>query len=514
MPATLRRLLATPEFKLTLLSTDAASLSRLDEPAAWVHSSDLADPTPFLSSGQVLLTTGTQFGAGPAATSADEYVERLVACGILGLGFGTEVIREGTPAELIEACDRFGMPLFEVPYRTPFIALIRAAADMVAADAYARNTWALEAQGAIARAALRPDGLNATLAELSRQLGHWVALFSPGGGLERVFPEESLQGETLAAVREEATRLVRRGQRASSTITIGGEQLTVQTLGGLGRLRGALALGGSGDLDEAGRDVLTSVIALASLALEQNHALDRARSHLRSGVLHALFGGGIELAAGIAREMWGPLPSGLVRVAVAPITTGSTDAATDWLALQVEQRPGDLFFGLLDGSLIVVLEEGAIGLLDELGREFAMPVGLSDPVTYARLGEARQQAQQALNRALEIGPGVVAFDTVSQQGVLAFLARTNARQIAGATLRPLVEHDESEGTELVRTLRAWLESNGHFDQTARELGVHRHTVRSRVATAERLLGRDLSTFHARADVWAALLAAGDPAGAA
>jgi len=38
--------------------------------------------------------------------------------------------------------------------------------------------------------------------------------------------------------------------------------------------------------------------------------------------------------------------------------------------------------------------------------------------------------------------------------------------------------------------------------------VHRHTVRSRIALAERLLGRDLSGFHARADLWAALLAVG------
>ncbi|MGO4276372.1 helix-turn-helix domain-containing protein, partial [Paenibacillus sp. TAF58] len=50
------------------------------------------------------------------------------------------------------------------------------------------------------------------------------------------------------------------------------------------------------------------------------------------------------------------------------------------------------------------------------------------------------------------------------------------------------------------------EHNGTFDSAARELGIHRHTLRARVAEAERLLGRDLSSFHARADLWAALLA--------
>jgi purine catabolism regulator len=62
------------------------------------------------------------------------------------------------------------------------------------------------------------------------------------------------------------------------------------------------------------------------------------------------------------------------------------------------------------------------------------------------------------------------------------------------------------GTALLETTRTWLEHGGQFDATAQDLGVHRHTVRSRVALAERLLGRDLSGFHARADLWAALLA--------
>ncbi|WP_431247923.1 helix-turn-helix domain-containing protein [Leifsonia xyli] len=36
--------------------------------------------------------------------------------------------------------------------------------------------------------------------------------------------------------------------------------------------------------------------------------------------------------------------------------------------------------------------------------------------------------------------------------------------------------------------------------------MHRHTLRARVADAERLLGRDLSSFAARADLYAALRA--------
>ncbi|WP_314148478.1 PucR family transcriptional regulator ligand-binding domain-containing protein, partial [uncultured Leifsonia sp.] len=179
MPATLAQLLARPELGLRLLTPSA--VGDLDAPLSWAHSSELPDPTPFLSPGQVLLITGTP-------DDVEAYVGRLVRHGIAGLGYGTEVVRSGTPEQLVEACTRLGLPLFEVPYRTPFIAVARFVADRLAADAYARNTWALRASRAISLAALRPDALGAVLAELARQIERPVALVGADGGLARVAP--------------------------------------------------------------------------------------------------------------------------------------------------------------------------------------------------------------------------------------------------------------------------------------------------------------------------------------
>ncbi len=79
----------------------------------WVHSSDLADPTPFLSEDLALLTTGTQFDR---AIDIDTYVGRLADRGVLGLGFGTEVHRSGIPEEARRLVrPHTGMPLFAVP---------------------------------------------------------------------------------------------------------------------------------------------------------------------------------------------------------------------------------------------------------------------------------------------------------------------------------------------------------------------------------------------------------------
>ncbi|MDR5701269.1 PucR family transcriptional regulator [Agromyces aerolatus] len=520
MPLTVRTLLARDELALRLLVAEAALPDgALDAPVVWAHSSDLVDPAPFLDPGHVLLTTGTQFGADTGHDDPErfaDYVARLSGAGVAALGFGTEVVRDGTPAVLIDACRTHGLPVFEVPYRVPFIRVARTVADLNTADANARQAWALQAQRAISLAALRPDGLGATLGELSRRLGAWVGLVDAAGGLDREAPAGGLAQPALGEVVGEARTMLRRGQRASRTVEAGASvgtphRVTLQTLGGGGALRGVLAIGDSAELDQAGREVVTAVIALAGLALEQNRDLDRARGHLRSGLLRSILAGDLDLAAGVAAEMWGALPEPPLRVAIADVPAEHADRLVELLELRVDERAGRLFFGRDDDTVVLLAEPADAALAEELATEFGVAVGVSDEVPTLGAGAVRgahEQALRALERAREQGASVVAFEEISRQGVLAFLARTDARAVARATLAPLADHDAANGTTLVETTRTWLEHGGQFDATAQALGVHRHTVRSRIALAERLLGRDLSGFHARADLWAALLAVG------
>ncbi|RJT85759.1 PucR family transcriptional regulator [Cryobacterium melibiosiphilum] len=525
---TLRRLLTRPELALTLLAPDsldpevlpaepAVPAEGVDASVVWVHSSDLLDPTPFLAAGHLLLTTGTQFGTGDVVDDAEadaryaDYVDRLQACGVVALGFGTEVVRAGTPQPLIDACRARGLPLFEVPFRIPFIAVERAAGDLIAEERYARSTWALAAQHAIALAALRPDGLGATLAELSRQLDHWVALFDASGKLDRVFPESSLaatsaRGLALESLQRDAARLLSAGKRASSSVIAGGETLTLQTLGRPGALRGVLALGGTTALDRASHSVVTSVIALAGLSLEQNATLGRAVGHLRSGLLRTLLLGDLDLVQGVAEQLWGALPPSPVRVVSVQVAANRRDALTEWLELRVETRPGTLFFALLDDSVVLCVEADDRALVAEACSRFEAWAGISDPSGYDGLPGALAQSGQALDRAAEVQPGMVEFAAIARQGVLALLAGTDAREIGLAALAPLLAHDTEHGSGLVPTLRVWLEHNGQYGAVATLLGVHRHTIRARIGQIETLTGRDLSGFPARADLWAALLA--------
>lgn len=481
MPATLTQLLARPELGLRLLTPAAAG--DLDAPLAWAHSSDLPDPTPFLSPGQVLLVT-------EPPEDAEAYVARLTAHGIAALGFGTEVVRAGTPETLVEACTRHGLPLFEVPYRTPFIAVVRFVADRVAADAYARNTWALRASRAISLAALRPDALGAVLSELSRQIERPVALVGADGAVARSYPAGAVDARARRALAEAADPLLRSGRRAAGTVGTDAGPFALQTLGAAGRLRGVLAVGSEG-LDAAAQQVVTGVVALAGLALEQSRAADAARSRLRTAVWRALVAGEATVAALIAEPVLGALPQPPFRVAV--LNGGGVAAAADWL-----ESNADVFFAR-DGQDLVLLGDDAVPAT--LAGRFDLRGGVSSPAGFGGLPAALEQAGAARNRATADDP-IASFDDVAAAGMLELLRTPDARAVAATALQPLSAADPT----LPGILRTWLDADGVYDVAARQLGIHRHTLRARVAEAERLLGRDLSSFSARADLYAALRA--------
>lgn len=520
--ATLRALLRRRDLRLSLALPEAdLPAGALDAPVRWVHSSDLADPTPFLADDLVLLTTGTQWvpvGADTARTDPAEegaaytrYVERLSTRGVRGLGFGTEVVRAGIPPLLVDACRDAGMPLFEVPYRTPFIAVARANAEAIAAQAFARRSWALVAQRALSLAALRPDGVGATVAELSRQLGAWTGLFDGAGQLVHRHPGD-LDPSTGAALSHEVDDLLRRGAQAAATVGVAraghgsARDFTVQTLGPTGRLRGALAIATT-DLDHVARGVVTAAVATISLALAQQDPVERARRALHRALARALLAGDTFLPTQVLGETGGALPADPVVVArcEVPIAARSAEA---WL----QSHATAVFVGEIDDGLLLVLGAEDSAVLDEFAERFDVAVGVSAPAQSAHIPRAADQARLALRhpRGRSRTAGALHFADAMAGGILSAIAGVDATAAAQAVLAPLHAHDTAHGTSLVTTLHAWLDHDCANDVTAQTLGVHRHTVRARLQQAEQLLGVDLASFPARAELWTAFALSEQP----
>src|SRR3954447_17795242 len=125
---TVRGLVA--EMGLELASGEEAA----DAPLRWVHISELADPTPWLSGGELLLTTAMAIGDDAAQRA---YVERLADHGVAGLGFGLGFGHDDIPPAVLDTCAVRGVPLFCVPYEVPFIAITERAFTQLVNEQYA-----------------------------------------------------------------------------------------------------------------------------------------------------------------------------------------------------------------------------------------------------------------------------------------------------------------------------------------------------------------------------------------
>lgn len=489
---TLRALLRQTDLQLTLV-TPAETLPEgaLDRALRWVHSSDLADPTPFLADDLALLTTGTQL-VGQSAVSPSDYVHRLAARGVVGLGFGREVALPDVPAPLVEACTDAGIPLFEVPYRTPFIAVARAHAESIAAHAFGRRNWALETQRALALAALRPHGLESTLAELARRLDAWIGMVDAAGVLASEHPRRALPPETEAELVARATEILARGQQAGQSLTLGDQAFTLFSLGRDRHLRGVIAIA-AGALDPEARAVVTSVIAMAGLALDQGEDLLRQRRRLHAQVLSSL-----QLDdPGLARRVLGSVPPAPFVVAVA-----DPDAPADSLSQWWERvsEPREAFTAESDAGYTMCVTADREELVDEAAARFGIRIGVSSPARYDEFSRAHAEALAALRRG---GTGATRFADTEAASLLRALATEDAQLAASARLAPLRDHDAAGG-DLERSLRVWLTHDARLEPAAAELGIHRHTLRTRVTQASRLLELDLGGFPGRAELWAAL----------
>ncbi|MEU4015179.1 PucR family transcriptional regulator ligand-binding domain-containing protein [Microbacterium sp. NPDC028030] len=495
---TLRALLRRRDLGLALVPRESdLAEGALDRPLRWVHSSDLADPTPFLSEDLALLTTGTQFDE---AVDVDTYVGRLADRGVLGLGFGTDVHRSGIPDELVAACDAHAMPLFAVPYRTPFIAVARAHSEAIAAQAYARRSWALDTQRALALAALRPSGLDATIAELGRRLGVWAGMFDAAGAAVASHPRDQLDADVLDALGARVMEILTRGLEAGQSLTLGENTFMLFTVGRGGHLRGVIALAIDA-LDPEARSVVTSVIAMAGLAMEQSEQLARSRRRLHSQLLGSLLADDPALA----RRVLGSLPSAPMVVAVA--ADAPAGPLTDWWERHRAEHGTAVFLAESEDGVTMCVSADDETLLDEAAARFGIRVGASDPDTYDSFARAHAQALTALRQ--QSAHGVARYADTVGSSILTALATDEARLVAESRLAPVREHDARTGAELERSLRTWLEHDARAESAAAALGIHRHTLRSRIAQAGALLDVDLSTFPARAELWTILQTARD-----
>jgi purine catabolism regulator len=515
MPPTLASLVHHSALKLTV----RAGADRLDVPVRWAHVSELADPVPYMEGGELLLITALKLDAeDPEAMR--RYVKRLVGAGVVGLGFAVGVNYEDIPEALVDAAAGEGLPLLEVPRRTPFLAISKAVSAAIAADQYRAVTAGFAAQRELTKQALT-DGPEGLLSALASQVDGWAALYDASGAVVATAPEWA--GRRAARLTADVERLRERPAPASSVV--GGpdneDRVELHSLGTGRRPRAALAVGTAAAPGTAERYAVHSAIALLTLTTERSRSLRAAEQRLGAAVLRMLLAGEPDHARAVAGDLYGSLLDAPFRMVVAETNGDPLGAFAETLE-SAAARAGEAVLVVPDGERLVVLAvdggaavgacaEYAAGLeagraAGEPGDEDELVVGVSAPVGPVAAAAAYKQAEQALSVARRRGRVCVEHEQLAAGSVVPLLADDAVKAFADGLLRPLHEHDATGRGDLVASLRAWLSRHGQWDAAAADLGVHRHTLRYRMRRVEEILGRSLDDPDVRMELWLALKA--------
>ncbi|MFD8272310.1 PucR family transcriptional regulator [Streptomyces flaveolus] len=263
----------TPPVSLAaLLSREDLALRQITGPPAaevaihWAHTSEMADPYPYLLGGELLLTAGVHIPPGAGTEGYfDAYVARIVAAGGAALGFGVAPVHDTVPRALVAACEVHGLPLVEVPPQTTFSGVARAVWQLMARARLAELRRVSEAQRQLAAAASRPDPVPSVLRRLAARLDGRAVLYGPEGAEIAAAGREP--GDEVRGALAKLARFVTSRTSTTATDTVAGTRLAAYALG----TGGGFVLGVAAPQRESGDHTIASVAAVLLSLLTGEH---------------------------------------------------------------------------------------------------------------------------------------------------------------------------------------------------------------------------------------------------
>jgi len=568
----LRSLAEAPDLRLRVLVGEDA----LDRKVDGVFTTDLLDPRRYLTGGEIVLT-GLMWRRAPA--DSESFVAAVAAAGAVALAAGDAALGS-VPDDLVVACRRRGLPLFEVPVDVSFAAIteqvLAARLSLSAGPGPAVARLRALAGGRVPGGAGAAVGLAAVLDVAASEFGVAGWVVSAAGRL--------VAGAPAAPGRPARAALATAWLGAATPpVTVLADGVPYSLFGVTGepahRLAGwFLAVAGDQAGWDADRRAIAAELAAAAAGYRARH--EEARRAVRAAADDALARvlgrpadggpGDPEIAAALRRCGLAPgLPLVAVALTVAPARPLTAPVGEGWpgagaggpawpqvaRVLLEEMLPAPVA-GVSGCEAVALVPAG--GVLDRieaatralagaygpapamagvfpaaqgaLGLAFGVSVvtrqagGEETPAaggevghgaggdaagwTVAGIGRALAQARQARRVAALLGGGVRVLDAAGLGSVELLLATApaEARQAFRASLlSPLLDYDAAHGTELVRTLRVFLDCSGSWTKAAEAMFVHVNSLRYRMRRVEELTGRDLGSL---ADQAALLLALG------
>ncbi|MEU6372026.1 PucR family transcriptional regulator ligand-binding domain-containing protein [Streptomyces sp. NPDC046909] len=549
-----------------LLDTDALGLrllggeDELDRTVRGVMTTDLRDPSRYLSGGELVLT-GLAWRRD--AEDSDAFVRILVQAGVAALAAGEAELGD-VPDDLVVACARNRLPLFAVHESVAFATITEHVVRQVSGERAGDLAAVVDRHRRMMTSGPAGGGPDVVLDLLGSDLDLRAWVLSPTGrliaGSKTTGP--ALPADVCAKLAAEHLAAARTGRRGPHRLTLGSTTYSLFPVRSSGRSpQGSrdvretvlsdwlLAVeADAGDWPEERLDLLQGVTQLISVERDRRDAARTVRRRLAQEVLELVQTGAApaEIAARlrvaapvllpglgaaphwqvvVARVEWdgaeiegGPVTQSLLEeILVDPLATGpepsdriavahTGDEAIALVPLpSVSTEHDGSETGILADVLLESVRDPLAAGLDDDGR---VTLGVSAAVHSAEgLRGALEEARHA-RRVAAARPGRVCAaghqELASHVLLLPFVPDDVRRAFTARLLDPLRDYDRRHRAELIPTLEAFLDCDGSWTRCATRLHLHVNTLRYRVGRIEQLTSRDLSRLEDKLDFFLAL----------
>ncbi|WDV55409.1 PucR family transcriptional regulator ligand-binding domain-containing protein [Streptomyces coeruleorubidus] len=549
-----------------LLDTDALGLKllggedELDRTVRGVMTTDLRDPSRYLSGGELVLT-GLAWRRD--AADSEPFVRILVQEGVTALAAGEAELGD-VPDDLVAACARHRLPLFAVHESVAFATITEHVVRQVSGERAGDLAAVVDRHRRMMTSGPAGGGPDVVLDLLGSDLDLRAWVLSPTG---RLIAGPKTQGpalpaEACARLAAEHLTATRTGRRAPHRVLLGGTTYSLFPIRSTGRSPQAArdaretvlsdwlltVEADAGDWAEERLDLLHGVTQLIAVERDRRDAARTVRRRLAQEILELVQAGAApaEIAARlrvaapvllpglgaaphwqvvVARVDWdggdvegGPVAQALLEeILVDPLSAGpepsdriavahTGDEAIALVPLPaVATEPDGSETGVLADALLESVRDPLTAGLNDDGR---LTLGVSAAVHSAEgLRGALEEARHA-RRVAAARPGRVCAaghqELASHVLLLPFVPDDVRRAFTARLLDPLRDYDRRHRAELIPTLEAFLDCDGSWTRCATRLHLHVNTLRYRVGRIEQLTSRDLSRLEDKLDFFLAL----------
>ncbi|MGK3941129.1 hypothetical protein RKD19_001880 [Streptomyces canus] len=549
-----------------LLDTDALGLrllggeDELDRTVRGVMTTDLRDPSRYLSGGELVLT-GLAWRRD--AADSEPFVRLLVQAGVVALAAGEAELGD-VPEDLVVACARHRLPLFAVHESVAFATITEHVVRQVSGERAGDLAAVVDRHRRMMTSGPAGGGPDVVLDLLGSDLDLRAWVLSPAGRLIAgpKVAGPGLPADTCAKLAAEHLAAVRSGRRGPHRVTLGSSAYSLFPVRSSGRSPQAsrdvretvlsdwlLAVeADAGDWPAERLDLLQGVTQLIAVERDRRDAARTVRRRLAQEVLELVQTGAApaEIAARlrvaapvllpglgaaphwqvvVARVEWrdgdlegGPMAQSLLEeILVDPHATGpepsdriavahTGDEAIALVPLPAVSTEHDgSETGILADTLLETVRDPLSAGLDDDGR---VTLGVSASVHSAEgLRGALEEARHARRVAAARAGRVCAAghqELASHVLLLPFVPDDVRRAFTARLLDPLRDYDRRHRAELIPTLEAFLDCDGSWTRCATRLHLHVNTLRYRVGRIEQLTSRDLSRLEDKLDFFLAL----------